>query len=68
MNNKDLRSRLEGLFSSIVPEPEVEKKDESPLEEAVVGPTEAEIAEAQLQHLRAGGGDPLERLFREALG
>ena len=66
MSNKDLRSRLEGLFSNIVPEPEVEKKDKSPLEEAVVGPTEAEIAEAQLQHLRAGGEDPLDRLFREA--
>jgi len=66
MSNKDLGSRLEGLFSNIVPEPEVEKRDESPLEEAVVGPTDAEIAEAQLQHLMAGGEDPLDRLFREA--
>ena len=66
MSNKDLGSLLEGLFSDIAPEPEVEKKDESLLEEAVVGPTEAEIAEAQLQHLRAGGEDPLDRLFREA--
>ena len=66
MSNKDLGSLLEGLFSDIAPEPEVENKDESLLEEAVVGPTEAEIAEAQLQHLRAGGEDPLDRLFREA--
>ena len=51
MSNKDLRSRLEGLFSNIVPEPEVEKKDKSPLEEAVVGPTEAEITEAVQQAL-----------------
>jgi hypothetical protein len=66
MSSKDLRKRLEGLFSDIGPDPEVEKKDESLLEEAVVGPTEAEIAEAQLQNLRADCEDPLERLFREA--
>jgi hypothetical protein len=64
--SKDLRSQLEKLFSDSFPEPEVEKKDESLLEESVVGPTEDEIAEAQLQHLRAGGEDPLDRLFREA--
>jgi hypothetical protein len=66
MSKKDLRSQLEGLFSDMVPEPEVEKKDESPLEEAVIGPTEAKIAEAQLQHLGAGGEGPLDRLFHEA--
>jgi hypothetical protein len=66
MSNKDLRSQLEGLFSDIVPEPGAEKEDESLLEEAVVGPTEAEIAEVQLQHLGAGGENPLDRLFREA--
>ena len=42
MSDKDLRSQLEGLFSDIVPEPEAEK------EEAVIGPTEAEIAEAEI--------------------
>jgi GAF domain-containing protein len=46
MSDKDLRSQLEGLFSDIVPEPEAEK-DESLLEEAVDGPAEAEIAEAE---------------------
>ena len=66
MSSKDLRNQLEGLFSDIVPEPEVEKKDESPLEKAVVDPTEAEIAEAQLQHLRADGEDSLDLLFHEA--
>lgn len=46
-DKEDLRNQLEGLFADIVPEPEVEKKDETPPEEAVVGPTEAEIAEAE---------------------
>ena len=41
MSDKDLRSQLEGLFSDIVPEPEAEE------EEAVVGPVEAEAAEAK---------------------
>ncbi|NIO71749.1 MAG: GAF domain-containing protein, partial [Anaerolineae bacterium] len=41
MSDKDLRSQLEGLFSDIVPKPETE-------EEAVVGPLEAEPAEAKL--------------------
>jgi hypothetical protein len=66
MSDKDLRSRLEGLFSDYSPEPEVEKKDEPLLEKAVFGPTEAEIAEAQPQHPRADGEDPLDRLFHEA--
>lgn len=42
MSDKDLRSQLEGLFSDIVFEPEVEEK------EVVVGPLEAEPAEAEL--------------------
>jgi GAF domain-containing protein/HAMP domain-containing protein len=42
MSDKDLRSQLEGLFSDIALEPEAEK------EEAVVGPLEAEPAEAGL--------------------
>jgi len=41
MNGKDLGSQLEGLFSDIVLDLESEK------EEAVVGPTEAEIAERE---------------------
>ena len=41
MSDKDLRSQLEGLFSDIVPKPETE-------EEAVIGPLEAEPAEARL--------------------
>jgi len=41
MSDKDLRSQLKGLFSDIIPEPEAEK------EEAVVGPLEAEPAEAK---------------------
>jgi GAF domain-containing protein/HAMP domain-containing protein len=42
MSDKDLRSQLEGLFSNIALESEEEK------EEAVVGPLEAEPAEAEL--------------------
>ncbi|TEU16896.1 MAG: hypothetical protein E3J21_09680, partial [Anaerolineales bacterium] len=41
MSDKDLRSQLEGLFSGIALEPEAEK-------EAVIGPLEAEPAEAGL--------------------
>ncbi|MFB0534752.1 MAG: HEAT repeat domain-containing protein [Anaerolineae bacterium] len=47
MSGKDLRSQLEGLFSDIVPEPEAEE-DKSLLEQAVFGPAEAEIAEAEI--------------------
>jgi GAF domain-containing protein/HAMP domain-containing protein len=42
MSDKDLRSQLEGLFSGIALEPEIEKK------EAVVSPLEAKPAEARL--------------------
>jgi GAF domain-containing protein/HAMP domain-containing protein len=41
MNDKELRSQLEGLFSDIVPEPEPEEGT------AVVVPLEAELAEAK---------------------
>jgi hypothetical protein len=41
--SKDLKSQIEGLFSHIVPEPWIEKKDESLLEEAV-WPTEISMA------------------------
>jgi hypothetical protein len=61
MSNKDLKSQLEGLFSDIGPEPEVEKKDESLLEEAVVGPTEAEIADRERREV-----PPTSVLAREA--
>jgi putative methionine-R-sulfoxide reductase with GAF domain len=46
MNDKDFGSQIEESFSDIVPKPETEKKDESLLEKAIAGSTEAEIAEA----------------------
>ena len=55
MNGKDLGSQLEGLFSDIVLDLEAEK------EEAVVGPTEAEIAERERREV-----PPTSVLAREA--
>jgi hypothetical protein len=55
MSSEDLRSQLDGLFSDIVLDLEAEK------EEAVVGPTEAEIAERQRREV-----PPTSVLVREA--
>ena len=48
MSDKDIRDQLEGLFSDIVPEPEGEETDVSPLADAIVGPTQAEIDGAEI--------------------
>ena len=55
MSSKDLRGQLDGLFSDVVLDLEAEK------EEAVVGPTEAAIAERQRREV-----PPTSVLAREA--